>query len=73
MSDLLVRRLHSSREDTQPRQFDRNFNSYSRNKLSIQNMSKILKIGFIGGGKMAQAMAKGFVSAGSVVILFKVV
>jgi pyrroline-5-carboxylate reductase len=27
-------------------------------------MSQILKIGFIGGGKMAQAMAKGFVSAG---------
>lgn len=24
----------------------------------------LLKIGFIGGGKMAQAMAKGFVSAG---------
>jgi pyrroline-5-carboxylate reductase len=29
-------------------------------------MSKILKIGFIGGGKMAQALAKGFVSAGLV-------
>lgn len=27
-------------------------------------MSKILKIGWIGGGKMAQAMAKGIVSAG---------
>ncbi|KAK9745874.1 Pyrroline-5-carboxylate reductase dimerization [Popillia japonica] len=26
--------------------------------------SKLLKIGFIGGGKMAQAMAKGFISAG---------
>lgn len=25
---------------------------------------KLLKIGFIGGGKMAQAMAKGFISAG---------
>ncbi|CRK88005.1 CLUMA_CG001791, isoform A [Clunio marinus] len=27
-------------------------------------MNKILKIGFIGGGKMAQAMAKGMISAG---------
>lgn len=27
--------------------------------------SKLLKIGFIGGGKMAQAMAKGFISAGT--------
>lgn len=27
--------------------------------------SKLLKIGFIGGGKMAQAMAKGFISAGN--------
>ncbi|XP_055611896.1 pyrroline-5-carboxylate reductase 2 [Uranotaenia lowii] len=27
-------------------------------------MSKLLKIGFLGGGKMAQAMAKGFISAG---------
>ncbi|XP_066250728.1 uncharacterized protein P5cr-2 [Euwallacea similis] len=26
--------------------------------------SKLLRIGFIGGGKMAQAMAKGFISAG---------
>lgn len=26
--------------------------------------SKLLKIGFIGGGKMAQAMAKGFIAAG---------
>lgn len=25
---------------------------------------KFLKIGFIGGGKMAQAMAKGFIAAG---------
>lgn len=27
-------------------------------------MSNMLKIGFLGGGKMAQAMAKGFISAG---------
>lgn len=27
-------------------------------------MSQILKIGFLGCGKMAQAMAKGFISAG---------
>lgn len=27
-------------------------------------MSNLLKIGFLGGGKMAQAMAKGFISAG---------
>lgn len=27
-------------------------------------MTKAIKIGFIGGGKMAQAMAKGFISAG---------
>lgn len=27
-------------------------------------MSKILKIGFIGGGKIAQAMAKGFLASG---------
>uniref|UniRef100_U5EUM2 Pyrroline-5-carboxylate reductase n=1 Tax=Corethrella appendiculata TaxID=1370023 RepID=U5EUM2_9DIPT len=27
-------------------------------------MNKLLKIGFLGGGKMAQAMAKGFISAG---------
>lgn len=26
--------------------------------------SKLLKIGFIGGGKMAHALAKGFISAG---------
>lgn len=38
-------------------------------RLKIQSMSKILKIGFIGGGKMAQAMAKGIVSAGSVIVL----
>lgn len=25
---------------------------------------KMLKIGFVGGGKMAQALAKGFISAG---------
>lgn len=30
--------------------------------------SKLLKIGFIGGGKMAQAMAKGFISAGQFTI-----
>lgn len=27
-------------------------------------MNKIGKIGFLGGGKMAQAMAKGFISSG---------
>lgn len=27
--------------------------------------SKMLKIGFIGGGKMAQAMAKGFIASGN--------
>lgn len=27
-------------------------------------MSRIGRIGFIGGGKIAQAMAKGFISAG---------
>ena len=27
-------------------------------------MSSILKIGFLGGGKIAQAMAKGFIGAG---------
>lgn len=27
-------------------------------------MSKLLKVGFLGGGKMAQAMVKGFISAG---------
>uniref|UniRef100_A0A182M6J5 Pyrroline-5-carboxylate reductase catalytic N-terminal domain-containing protein n=1 Tax=Anopheles culicifacies TaxID=139723 RepID=A0A182M6J5_9DIPT len=27
-------------------------------------MSKLLKLGFLGGGKMAQAMANGFISAG---------
>jgi pyrroline-5-carboxylate reductase len=27
-------------------------------------MGEKLKIGFLGGGKMAQAMAKGFVAAG---------
>lgn len=32
--------------------------------LSIQSMCKILKVGFIGGGKMAQAMAKGILSSG---------
>lgn len=26
---------------------------------------KLLKIGFIGGGKMAHALAKGFISAGT--------
>lgn len=42
---------------------------FGAKKLKIQNMSKILKIGFIGGGKMAQALGKGIVSAGCVVIL----
>lgn len=28
--------------------------------------SKLIKIGFIGGGKMAQAMAKGFINTGKV-------
>jgi hypothetical protein len=32
--------------------------------IRIHSMSKTLKIGWIGGGKMAQAMAKGIVSAG---------
>lgn len=31
-------------------------------------MSSLLKIGFLGGGKMAQAMAKGFIASG----MFKV-
>lgn len=66
MSDLLVQRLHCSREDTQLG----NQTEFQFRELNIQNMSKILKIGFIGGGKMAQAMAKGIVSAGFVVILF---
>lgn len=49
----------------------RNFKEWGEEeKLSIQDMSKMLKIGFIGGGKMAQAMAKGIVSAGRVVIFF---
>lgn len=32
--------------------------------------SKLLKIGFIGGGKMAQALAKGFISAGKLTSFF---
>lgn len=31
-------------------------------------MNKIGKIGFLGGGKIAQAMAKGFISAGESLI-----
>lgn len=31
--------------------------------------SKLLRIGFIGGGKMAQAMAKGFISAGKFLVV----
>ena len=33
-------------------------------------MSKLLKLGFLGGGKMAQAMANGFISAGELYINF---
>lgn len=33
-------------------------------KHSEREMSSLLKIGFLGGGKMAQAMAKGFIAAG---------
>lgn len=36
---------------------------WPRNSAS-KMASKLLKIGFIGGGKMAQAMAKGFIAAG---------
>ena len=32
--------------------------------VKIEKMSKILKIGFLGGGKIAQAMAKGFIASG---------
>lgn len=32
-------------------------------------MSSLLKIGFLGGGKMAQAMAKGFIAAGMCVFM----
>lgn len=28
-------------------------------------VGKLLKVGFIGAGKMAQALAKGFISAGT--------
>ena len=36
-------------------------------------MEQKLKIGFLGGGKMAQAMAKGFVAAGKTNNVLKIV
>lgn len=33
-------------------------------KIALNIDTKMLKIGFIGGGKMAQALAKGFIRAG---------
>lgn len=30
----------------------------------------MLKIGFIGGGKMAQALCKGFLAAGKIIFIF---
>lgn len=35
-----------------------------RKRISLNVDTKMLKIGFIGGGKMAQALAKGFIRAG---------
>ncbi|XP_076162911.1 pyrroline-5-carboxylate reductase 2 isoform X3 [Ptiloglossa arizonensis] len=35
-----------------------------RKRVSLNIDTKMLKIGFIGGGKMAQALAKGFIRAG---------
>lgn len=35
--------------------------------------SKLLRIGFIGGGKMAQALAKGFISAGEWILMLEIV
>jgi pyrroline-5-carboxylate reductase len=32
--------------------------------LLVDRMSNLLKMGFLGGGKIAQAMAKGFITAG---------
>jgi hypothetical protein len=34
------------------------------NEQLRKKMSSILKIGFLGGGRIAQAMANGFISAG---------
>lgn len=33
-------------------------------KIALNIDTKMLKIGFLGGGKMAQALAKGFIRAG---------
>lgn len=35
-----------------------------RKRVSLNVNTKMLKIGFLGGGKMAQALAKGFIRAG---------
>lgn len=38
--------------------------STRRRRIAVNVDTKMLKIGFIGGGKMAQALAKGFIRAG---------
>lgn len=35
-----------------------------KKRVALNINTKMLKIGFIGGGKMAQALAKGFIRAG---------
>lgn len=35
-----------------------------KKRIALNIDTKMLKIGFIGGGKMAQALAKGFIRAG---------
>lgn len=42
-----------------------------RRRISLNVDTKMLKIGFIGGGKMAQALAKGFIRAGKSSTPFK--
>lgn len=41
-----------------------------RKRVSLNIDTKMLKIGFIGGGKMAQALAKGFIRAGKNNVLY---
>lgn len=35
-----------------------------KKRIALNIDTKMLKIGFIGGGKMAQALARGFIRAG---------
>lgn len=56
--------LLSSVEQHQLRDRVNDFVAFFCNIVNIVAMNRIGRIGFLGGGKIAQAMAKGFIKAG---------